>query len=303
MITTGMVRSAGSPFMRRSTSMPSTLGIFRSSSTSFGFCASGTARHSSASAPSFAHRTRLTRLFCRSARIVISASCGLSSTSRISICSTIGAPRQGEMEAGALAGTALGPDAAAVAGHDALHDGEPDAGARELVGAVQPLEYAEELSDVAHVEADAVVAHPVDAFRRLLAPADLDVRSRALAAVLERVADEVRPHLPQQPGVRVACGQRADVDGGIAARQLLRHLAREAGHVDRALAEGEPPEARKIEQVVDELPHVPAARAHHAEQAPALRVEARAVVLFEDLGEAVDRPQRRAQVVRDRVAE
>src|SRR5688572_28270589 len=190
MITTGMARSAGSPFIRRSTSMPSTLGIFKSSSTSFGFCRSLARRYSSASAPSFTQCRRLTRLFRRSARCVISASWGLSSTSRISSCSTIGLPRQREVKAGALANPPFGPDPPAVAAHDALHDRQPNTGPGELVGAVQALEDAEQLLDVAHIEADAVVAHPVHAFRRVLASADLDARIGALAAVLERVADE-----------------------------------------------------------------------------------------------------------------
>src|SRR5207244_2614169 len=74
-------------------------------------------------------------------------------------------PRQREIEARALLRLRFGPYPAAVAHDHALHDREADAGPGELVLAVQPLEHAEELRRVAHVEAHAVVAHPVDVFR------------------------------------------------------------------------------------------------------------------------------------------
>ena len=64
-----------------------------------------------------------------------------------------------EVEASRPRRRALGPDAPAVAVHDALHRREADAGARELGGRVQPLEGREQLVGVGHVEAGAVVAH------------------------------------------------------------------------------------------------------------------------------------------------
>src|SRR5688572_25148504 len=54
---------------------------------------------------------------------------------------------------------ALGPGASAMAGDDAAHVGKADARAFELVLAVQPLENAEELFGVSHVETHAVIAH------------------------------------------------------------------------------------------------------------------------------------------------
>ena len=43
--------------------------------------------------------------------------------------------------------------------NDAAHVGEPDTGALEFVATVEPLEDAEQLVHVLHVEADAVVAN------------------------------------------------------------------------------------------------------------------------------------------------
>src|ERR1700694_140543 len=105
------------------------------------------------------------------------------------------------MEAGAFARPSFGPDAAAVPGHNPLHDREAHAGSGKLLGPMQPLEHAEQLVDITHVETRAVVTHPVHVLRQTYAPADLDAGIGALAAVLERVAHEVDPDLPQQRAV------------------------------------------------------------------------------------------------------
>ncbi len=61
---------------------------------------------------------------------------------------------------------------------DAPHIREANAGAFELVGAVQALKHPEQFAGVLHVEADAVVAHEDDRFafvaRRVAVDANLD---------------------------------------------------------------------------------------------------------------------------------
>ena len=57
--------------------------------------------------------------------------------------------RQCEIERRTLSHLALGPHAAAVPADDPLDDGQPDAGAGEILGSVQPLEHAEQLVDIA----------------------------------------------------------------------------------------------------------------------------------------------------------
>ena len=75
---------------------------------------------------------------------------------------------------------AFGPRPAAVPMHDALHRSQPDARALERFRRVQPLEYAEQLIYVLHLETDSIVAneydHPVRSV--LLAP-DFNFRLRA----------------------------------------------------------------------------------------------------------------------------
>src|SRR5690242_17164273 len=178
--TIGKARVRSSAFTRCSTSSPSTLGRRRSSRITLGFGGSRLAqgpvenKRSSASAPSFA-RTRLFASLClRSARMQSSASLSLSSTRRISTAAVSGmsgliAGGRGshdlwdrEVERGTFAGRAFRPDASALAGDDALDDGEADAGALEVAWRVQALKNAEQLGDVFFVEAHAVVLDAVD---------------------------------------------------------------------------------------------------------------------------------------------
>src|SRR3970282_1860524 len=130
--------------------------------------------NSSASAPSFTQVTLFASLPLRSARSASSASVGLSSTRRMSTFSNLSilaSFRQRKMESRARVHRALGPDPPAVPGEDARHDGQTHAGALELVRAVQPLEHAEQLVVVAHVEPGAVVLHAIDALSAVLAAA------------------------------------------------------------------------------------------------------------------------------------
>src|SRR5262249_58856693 len=105
---------------------------------------------------------------------------------------------------------ALGPDAPAVALHDARDDGEADARPLELVGRVQALERAEQLARVAAVEADPVVRDGVDADARGGVACDGDARLLAPARVLDRVADQVEEHALDQRAISARGWQRRE---------------------------------------------------------------------------------------------
>src|SRR5687768_15626553 len=90
---------------------------------------------------------------------------------------------QREVERRALAHFALGPHPTTVTVDDPLHCGEPDTGPLELRPVVQPLERAEELLCVAHVESDAVV---LDEEHRLAVPRlTAEAHMRRVAAARE----------------------------------------------------------------------------------------------------------------------
>src|SRR5437763_13091029 len=106
-----------------------------------------------------------TRL-ARSAVTVSSTSWALSSASRIRLTSAIivraSSSRKRERERRAGVDAPFRPDPSALAVDDAPHVGEADPVAFEIVRAVKPLEHAEQLVRVRHVEPDAVVAHEHD---------------------------------------------------------------------------------------------------------------------------------------------
>jgi len=70
---------------------------------------------------------------------------------------------EGEVEGCALPDLGFGPYLAAMFVNDLLDGCQADACAFEFLLPVEPLKHSEELIGVAHIEADSVVAHKVDA--------------------------------------------------------------------------------------------------------------------------------------------
>src|ERR1700680_1903074 len=218
-MTTGRVCVRLSDFRRRSTSIPPRRGIFRSSKMSFGCVLPrvlhGPARNtnSSASTPSRTRTSLLTSPPLRRARAVISASGSLSSTSNMSTApksfiAHLRWKREGKHRTAVH--FAIRPYPAAMPRHHSLDDREAHTGAAELVRAMQPLEHAEQLVGVFHIESHPVVTYRVDILGGVLPAAHLDPGLRRLAAVLDRIGDQVRPHLPQQRAVRLHRRQGTD---------------------------------------------------------------------------------------------
>ncbi len=65
----------------------------------------------------------------------------------------------------AVAGAAFRPDPASVTRDDPPDDRQADAGAREIVRAMQALEDSEQFVDILHIEAYAIVMNMIEAFR------------------------------------------------------------------------------------------------------------------------------------------
>src|SRR3970040_613053 len=159
--------------------------------------------NSSASAPSLTKIMLFASLPLRSARSASSASAGLYSTNRTSTFSNLSIlrpSRQRKIKRGSFTPLPLGPDAPAVPGHDTAHDGKPHADAGELRFRMQALKHAEQLLVIMHVEPGAVVLDAVLALCAVRATAQFDHRLLALAAELDRVRQQVGPHLLDQRG-------------------------------------------------------------------------------------------------------
>src|SRR5690606_18979625 len=218
----------------------------------------------------------------------------------------------------ALPDARLRPDAPAVALDDAAGDRQPDACAFELILAMQALERAEQFADVAHVEPHAVVANE-NALLQLVAPAqrlslcpepagaDLDHRAHARTRVLQGVADQADEHPKHQRAVTVDGGQFADaplnVSAGAQRLELgdrLLHQVAERGELAVQLHLGE---TRQVEKSVDQRAHLLGAALNLIEVDLRLARVRRAAVFPQHLNVCVDQPQRRPQIVRNRVSE
>ena len=82
----------------------------------------------------------------------------------------------------------LGPDAPSVTVHKPPYIRESDAGAFELVRAMEPLKHAEQLVHILHVEADPIVANEHDGLAvRIARHADLNAGPRPRCRVLHRI--------------------------------------------------------------------------------------------------------------------
>src|SRR5882724_7421984 len=206
-MTTGTLLVFGSAFRVRNTSMPSILGSFRSSRISFGVRLPLFSNwplekmKSRASTPSLTQTRLFARFFFFSARIVSSASVGLSSTSRISTFSNpviLASCRQREKEGGTFVQLGFGPHPASMAGNQPMNDGKAHPGSGKLLDPVQTLEHAEELVVIAHVEADAVVLDEKShVIVRVLRGHEthFDLRHCPGRAILECIRQQVHPDL------------------------------------------------------------------------------------------------------------
>src|SRR4051812_21485919 len=121
---------------------------------------------------------------CSATRASSSSLLSSSTSSTTGLSAMLASRVEREREGRAAVGHAHRGHLAAVPVDDALDGGQPDTGAGELADAVQPLEWAEQLLYVAHVEAGAVVAYEVHGLAVPTLHADLDVGERAARRVL-----------------------------------------------------------------------------------------------------------------------
>src|SRR6266516_2675332 len=249
-----------SSFARRSASTPSKRGIEKSERIACGFD-EARARFRSSSRSTRSHET--SNPPCSSARSASSTSTSESSTNstwievlsmglfadRPFVGGLLRGERKREEEDGALADLRFGPDAPAVAVHDALHGREPDAGAGIFGCGMKALKRAEKLVGIGHVEARSVVADKKGRAPAILQGADFDAGLGRLRGELPRVSDEILEGDPQQ--MRVSFGKHPVPDrdfhraGGLALLQLAHHLLRDLAQLHRALAH--PPLELRVE--------------------------------------------------------
>src|SRR5205807_142648 len=211
-------------------------------------------------------------------------------------------PRKAEIEGGALTGAAVGPHPAAVTRDDPVHDRQADSGALERLLRMQALKHAEEPVGVAHVEADAVVAHVIDDVGALTQRAHLDARVVPSGAELDGVRQQIDQHLLEQRAIREAVGELSDLHArppAVARLLETRHaLLHDLAQRHAGALEGLAAEAREMQQIVDEPRHAAGPGPDPLQNFLPRLGDTRREFGAEHLAEALDRTQRLAQVVR-----
>ena len=174
---------------------------------------------------------------------------------------------------------------------DALYGRQPNPGALEVLGAMQPLEHAEQLVGVLHAEADAVVADEDHRMRRWFSidPTSITARERGrvyLTALESRLVKTTS----------ISAGSHSTNGSGWICQSMSRPstvaLQRRGDALDDRRQAGDlepdvlPPEPREVQEVVHEQPHLACAVAHAAQIVARLLGQLGAVLVDQQFGEA-----------------
>src|ERR1039457_3064589 len=159
---------------------------------------------------------------------------------------------QGEVEGRTVVNRTLGPGAATVALHDALHAGEANARAGEIALRMQPLEWLEQLVRVGGVEAGAVVAHvAADTGALDRDRPELDQRFTPAGGEFPGIAQQVLQYGADKRAVRPGPDWVLDDEADAAARSLALEFLGNAGglgaEIDGLGVKLGPRDARKIQ--------------------------------------------------------
>ncbi len=198
----------------------------------------------------------------------------------------------------------LRPDAPAVALDDALHDRQADAGAFIFLRAVQPLEDAEELVGVAHVETGAVVADEINVDAVWASSSRSRSRRRlALAGVFQRIGEQVEPDLLQQHGVALSTAGNSPIRisicrSGQGSSKFRRARCAQAGRCRRSVCSvpgGSAARTSARSSISAPIRCAPSRMV--CRLALAFGGQLRPEIFQHGLGKSVHRAQRRAQIV------
>ena len=188
---------------------------------------------------------------------------------------------------------------------DALRDRQPEAVAAALIRPVQALERLEQLVRIAGVEADAGVTHGQPQCVAIALATDLDAGDIALARELPGVTHQVAQQLLQQALVPPAeqAGLHHDLCSsvGLGLLQLGAHPFGEQAQVDLGRLQFGAGRARQLAERGQQPAHAFCGGADASEVVAVGVVESVGGTDGKQARETLDRAQRRAQVVRNRV--
>src|ERR1700733_8990205 len=144
--------------------------------------------------------------------------------------------------------------------NDALSGGQSYSGTFKLFRQMQTLKDAEQLVDILHVKARAVVLHAhLEFFFIAAAPADLDFGGASHAREFDRIGNKVDNDQPQHGTVSVARWKRTDPPDNVPALGVLPDFGDdvldELIQVHLSFIGLGPPDPGKRQQVVDKVAH------------------------------------------------
>src|SRR6185369_3841841 len=122
----------------------------------------------------------------------------------------------------------FGRNHSTVPSHDPVGRCQPDAGAFEIRGAVQPFERAEDLVDELHFETDAVIPDEVAPIATMLLASEFDPGNRGFLAELEGILQNVLEQHPDKRTIAMLMQPAGDREDYVAVRsrspQSIRDL-------------------------------------------------------------------------------
>src|SRR6266576_4643343 len=174
---------------------------------------------------------------------------------------------------------------------NAVDGSETDPGAFEILGAMQPLENAEQLIRVLHIEANAVIAHEHGGIAIHFKVADLNHRTRPRPRVFDGIGKKVGENLFHQAGVakdgwegmnppvnRASFGFAFEIN-----QDIIDQRSKLGGLPFQFLA----PHSGKVQQIVDQPAHVSAAIANIIEVTFGFSRQLSSEILEYDFGEGI----------------
>src|SRR5438477_2866380 len=157
---------------------------------------------------------------------------------------------------------------------------------------MKPLKYAEKLLRIMRIKPYSVITNQKDRFERPVFRTDLDSSLAASTRVFPGIRNQVEQHLAK--GDRVSFDPRQSPDGPddlpalATARDLIPSRLDQGVHIDPDVANLRPAHARKREQIIDQLIHLPGRTSNGPDKSLTLFIQLTAGAEFQHIDETLD---------------
>ncbi len=185
---------------------------------------------------------------------------------------------------------AVCPDFAMVAVHNPGGGSQADAGAFEVLVAMEAMEGRKEAVGISHIESGAVVTDEIGSLRSV--PPKLDEGFGAARGKFDGVTEKVFERNPDETGITCSREARldAELDGaiGILLDEISCDRLGDSGEIEVGRFKLRSSNARELQKSIDKLAHTLDAGADAMDEILPRLVDRCGVILFEGEAEAVD---------------